>query len=244
MDETSKTLKLLSKAELARLSGKGIDIGCGPWPVRPDVQPFDQAHGDANHITRHVQRASYDYVYSSHCLEHMRDPDHALREWWQLVKPGGSMLVVVPDEDLYEQGYWPSLFNKDHKFSFTLSKQRSWSPVSRNLLDMARGLPDAEIVSLRVQDAGYDRRFLAEGAWPRPIAKLSRAARNLVAPVPPLRWLVSGACLLLRLPIDQLWGGAVAQILLVLEKKPQAALRAGRKPRTSRVRRRGSPRSA
>ena len=219
MDETAKTLRLLDAGELRRLTGKGIDIGAGVWPVRPDVQPFDQVHGDANHITRYVEPASYDYVFSSHCLEHMRDPDHALQEWWKLVKPGGSMLVVVPDEDLYEQGYWPSLFNKDHKFTFTLCKQQSWSPVSRNLLDMARALPDAELVSIRVQDAGYDRRFLAEGNWPRPLSRLATAARVVAAPVPPLRWLVSGVCLLLRLPIDQLLGGAVAQIVLVLEKR-------------------------
>lgn len=219
MDETAKTLRLFSAEELARLSGKGIDIGAGVWPVRPDVQSFDQVHGDANYITRHVEAAGYDYVFSSHCLEHMRDPDHALQEWWKLVKPGGSMLLVVPDEDLYEQGYWPSLFNKDHKFTFTISKQQSWSPVSRNLLDMARALPGAELISIRVQDAGYDRRFLAEAAWPRPLARLAAAARIVVAPVPPLRWLVSGLCLVFRMPIDQLLGDAVAQIFLVLEKR-------------------------
>ncbi len=219
MDETAKTLKLLSDQELKRLTGKGIDIGAGVWPVRPDVQSFDQVHGDANDITRHVTPGSYDYVFSSHCLEHMRDPDHALQEWWKLVRPGGSMLIVVPDEDLYEQGYWPSLFNKDHKFTFTVAKQRSWSPVSRNLLDMARTLPGAEIVSLRLQDAGYKRVFLAEGAWPRPLARLVTAARVVVATVLPLRWLATGFCLLFRFPIDQLWGEAVAQILLVLEKR-------------------------
>lgn len=219
MDETAKTLKLLTPGELKRLSGKGIDIGCGVWPVRPDVQPFDQVHGDANHITRYLEPAAYDYVFSSHCLEHMRDPDHALQEWWKLVRPGGSLLVVVPDEDLYEQGYWPSLFNKDHKFTFTIAKQQSWSPVSRNLLEMARGLPDAEVVSIRVQDAGYDRRFLAEANWPRPLARLASAARILVVRVAPLRWLASGVCLVLRLPIDQLTGRAVAQIFLVLEKR-------------------------
>lgn len=241
MDETSKTLGLLAKDELALLQGKGIDIGCGAWLVRPDVQPFDQVHGDANHITRYAQPGAYDYVFSSHCLEHMRDPDHALGEWWKLVKPGGHLLVVVPDEDLYEQGYWPSLFNKDHKFTFTASKQRSWSPVSRNLLDMVKVLPGAEIRSLRLQDQGYRRVFLSEGGWPRPLAKLATLCRNSVAPVLPLRWIADGLCLVLRFPVDQLWGGAVAQWLLILKKPRQAArARPGRKARTSRRSRRGS----
>src|SRR5262249_20281128 len=63
------------------------------------------------------------------------------------------------DEDLYEQGVFPSLFNDDHKFTFTLAKRRSWSPVSLNLMDVARPL-GGDIVSLELQDQGYDRRLL------------------------------------------------------------------------------------
>ena len=48
----------------------------------------------------------FDFVFSSHCLEHMQDPVKcpSLRDWWQLVRPGGVLIVIVPDEDLYEQG--------------------------------------------------------------------------------------------------------------------------------------------
>ena len=51
----------------------------------------------------------------------MRDVPQALEQWWQLVKPGGAMVIVVPDEDLYEQGAWPSLFNRDHSATFRLN---------------------------------------------------------------------------------------------------------------------------
>ena len=116
MRETSKTRGLLTELELRTLSGKGLDIGCGDDPVRPDVQPFDVAQGDANCVTQFItDLESYDYVFSSHCLEHMYDPGSTIADWWKLVKPEGTMFVVVPDEDLYEQGYWPSLFNSDHK---------------------------------------------------------------------------------------------------------------------------------
>src|SRR5438105_2923285 len=111
MRETSKTLGQLSAGELALLSGRGIDIGCGDDPVRPDVERFDVEEGDANRITDFVPaRDAYDYVFSSHCLEHMRDARATLADWWTLLKPGGTMFVIVPDEDLYEQRYWPSLF--------------------------------------------------------------------------------------------------------------------------------------
>lgn len=181
MDETSKTRAVWGALERSVLRGRGIDIGCGPDPVTPDVRRFDVADGDANEITRYVHER-FDFVYSSHCLEHMRDPRAALREWWQLVRPGGHLFVIVPDEDLYEQGVFPSRFNADHKATFTIAKARSWSPVSHNLLDLARALPQGDIVSLTLQDQGYDRRLLYHGpaTAPAPILRLlTRASRAL-----------------------------------------------------------------
>lgn len=225
MREASKTLPLLTERELAYLQGKGIDIGCGDDPVRPDAQRFDVEQGDANCITRFVKEVgSFDYVFASHCLEHMGDPGGALDGWWALVKPGGAMFVVVPDEDLYEQGYWPSLFNDDHKFTFSISKQESWSPVSRNLLDLAGALPGAEIVSLRLQDHCYKRAYLATGLWPRAVAQVASGVRRIITRrLPMLGRPVDLVCLLLRFPIDQTVGGASAQNILVVAKTRSGA---------------------
>jgi len=66
------------------------------------------------------------------------------------------MITVVPEEDLYEQGIWPSVFNTDHKFTYTAHKSESWSPVSRNLVDLLRELPNHKLISLRTIDTGYD----------------------------------------------------------------------------------------
>ena len=147
------------------LNGEGLDIGCGPDPVFPDVMPFDLSHGDANRITEYINR-QFDFVSSSHCLEHMVDARVAILEWWKLVKPGGVLFLLVPDEDLYEQGYWPSRFNQDHKWTFTIAKQRSWSPVSISLLDLARTLPDGDVLDIRLHDRGYQRYLLSNGYAP------------------------------------------------------------------------------
>ncbi|MGH9889128.1 MAG: methyltransferase domain-containing protein, partial [bacterium] len=94
MREASKTFGLLTEHELAALAGKGLDIGAGDDPIRPDVRRFDVEHGDANHVTNHVRElASFDYVFSSHCLEHMHDASATLKDWWSLVKPGGILVV-------------------------------------------------------------------------------------------------------------------------------------------------------
>ena len=156
MKETSKLKKIWSKEELTYFQGKGIDIGCGNDPVFENVYKFDLEQGDANEVTKYVQN-QFDFVYSSHCLEHMHDPEHSMQEWWKLVKPGGYLIVIVPDEDLYEQGIFPSISNPDHKATFTISKRMSWSTRSYNVLDLANSLPKGQIISLELQDNDYDR---------------------------------------------------------------------------------------
>src|SRR6185436_17933582 len=119
--EASKTRALWSPDVLALLKGDGLDVGCGDDPILPGVERFDKPEGDANHLSRYVKR-SYDFVFASHVLEHMHDPRAALCDWLSVVRPGGHLIVLVPDEDLYEQGHFPSLFNDDHKHTFTLRK--------------------------------------------------------------------------------------------------------------------------
>ena len=161
MDEARKTNSLRGEEFIRRyFSGSVIDIGCGPDLVVPHAVSFDVEQGDVQWILNYFEPESFDCVHSSHCLGHMRNVESALAQWWGLVKQGGHMVIVVPDEDLYEQGIWPSLFNPDHKATFNLGKQNSWSPVSRDLGALVRALPDAEIIEACVHDKGYDRRLM------------------------------------------------------------------------------------
>jgi SAM-dependent methyltransferase len=223
MNETSKTKKLWGELERSILTGKGIDIGCGPDPIFPDVYGFDLGNGDANKITEYVHQ-EFDFVFSSHCLEHMKDPRRAIQEWWKLVRPGGHLFFIVPDEDLYEQGVFPSRFNTDHKATFTISKTKSWSPVSINILDLVQSLPGARLVNVALQDVGYDRR------------RLKHARRSLVKQLVGRLYgkfvLLTGTSLekggvarraLLRLLDDQTLGPeAVAQIQCIVKKVANA----------------------
>jgi SAM-dependent methyltransferase len=162
MNESAKARSWWGELEFSVICGKGIDIGCGPDPVTPNCAKFDQEDGDANVISQIISEV-FDFVYSSHCLEHMRDPQKALQEWWKLVKPGGYLFVTVPDEDLYEQGVFPNRFNDDHKATFTISKSKSWSPMSYNVLGLGRSLSGGEIISLCLQDRLYDRVLMGSG---------------------------------------------------------------------------------
>jgi len=149
------TKLLFGSLEERVLRGSGIDIGCGGDPIFPNVRCFDKEDGDANRITDYIKE-QFDFVFSAHCLEHMLGPADALHGWWSLVKEGGHMYIVVPDEDLYEQGHWPSKYNSDHKWTFTIFKEKSWSPVSINVLDLIRELPNCQPLRIAVQDEHYD----------------------------------------------------------------------------------------
>ena len=219
MREASKTVGLLTAEERTYLQGRGIDIGCGNDPVRPDAERFDRDRGDANRITDYVKARTFDYVFSSHCLEHMVDPTGALLQWWALVRRGGVMVIVVPDEDLYEQGYWPSIFNADHKHTFRIGKDRSWSPVSTDLVKLVASLSGAEILSLREQHEGYDRAYLRALSWPRVVPRAVNAVRKRVAAFPRVRQSLDLLCLAARVPLDQTIGDAVAQNILIVRKR-------------------------
>lgn len=144
--------------------GSGVDIGGRPdplslyaelFPLMTDVKVWDQEDGDAEFMEG-VDDGTYDFVSSSHCLEHLHDPFAGMANWLRIVKPGGYLVVIVPDEDLYEQGIFPSTYNHDHKYTFTIYKQTSWSDKSVNVLDLITRLgPDARLEKVEQLNASY-----------------------------------------------------------------------------------------
>jgi SAM-dependent methyltransferase len=100
-----------------------------------NVIDWDQQNGDGA-LLEGVPDGSLDFVHSSHSLEHMDDPAVAMTNWLRVLKPGGHLLLTLPDEDMFEQGVWPSRYaGADHKMSWTIYKDQSWCPVSRNVID-------------------------------------------------------------------------------------------------------------
>jgi hypothetical protein len=62
----------------------------------------------------------------------------------------------VPDEDLYEQGTFPSTFNTDHKHTFTIHKRTSWSSRSINVLALLTSIShDVEILKIELLNATF-----------------------------------------------------------------------------------------
>lgn len=129
MKETSKmrARRLVRGDFVNYLHGDVIDIGAGDDPlcvIDGTVKYWDVNQGDAQ-LMSGVPDEVYGAVYSSHCLEHLRDIPESLRNWTRILKPGGFLYIVVPDYCLYEKLTWPSMYNGDHKHSFSLTFPRS-----------------------------------------------------------------------------------------------------------------------
>ena len=142
MHETAKMNKVRLERQYDRIFvGMGIDIGCGNDLLDKNVfkniktvLPYDLEQGNAQTCSN-LKSNSFDFVYSSHCLEHLDDPFAALNRWVDICKPEGYIVVAVPHEVYYEKGVWPSLYGFQHKWSFRLEDKTSM-PKSINVKEL------------------------------------------------------------------------------------------------------------
>jgi len=93
---------------------------------RPRVE-FGQEMLRVN-LTSHIASlsdASFDVIYSAHCLEHIPNPDIPLRQFQRLLKPGGHLFIYVPNcagEEAQRLGVaWGSMIGEKHVLALTPS---------------------------------------------------------------------------------------------------------------------------
>jgi len=93
------------------LFGEGLDIGCGKkeWKY-PGAKAIDLAFED-DWDAYNLPEKEYDYIFSSHCLEHLTDWVGALDYWKTRLKNGGIMFLYLPH---YSQTYWRPWNNRKH----------------------------------------------------------------------------------------------------------------------------------
>ncbi len=135
-------------------NGIGIDIGGGHDTLSKevfngitDITSYDTSLGlgyDAN-TCHDLDDESFDFVYSSHCLEHLDDPASAIRHWVRICKKGGFLVCCVPHEIFYEKCKWPSKANPRHKSSWTL-EWKSNLPKSIHTPDFLKSLESESLV--------------------------------------------------------------------------------------------------
>ena len=66
---------------------------------------------DANNLPE----KKVDYIFSSHCLEHVDDWAGTLLYWTEKICSGGTLFLYLPH---YDQKYWRPWNNRKHKHAF------------------------------------------------------------------------------------------------------------------------------
>lgn len=113
--------------------GQAIEIGCGtsgyiPFLLRAGFQYLGiDADDEAARWTRETfdvptiglpfecsgPLEPVEMILSAHCLEHFKDAPAMLRKMWSLLKPGGHLVLIVPDDS--------DPTNPDHLWFFTVA---------------------------------------------------------------------------------------------------------------------------
>ncbi|MFA6597385.1 MAG: class I SAM-dependent methyltransferase [Ignavibacteriaceae bacterium] len=154
--ETSKAFQRREKEDFFKkyCMGRGLDIGFGGDLITPSAQGYDFEHGDAQ-LLSNVRNESYDFVYSSHTLEHLENVETALKNWFRVVKKNGYLILYIPHRDLYEKKQTlPSRFNDNHKHYFLLEKDEA--PDTLGILPLIeRALTGYAIVYAKECSAGH-----------------------------------------------------------------------------------------
>jgi ubiquinone/menaquinone biosynthesis C-methylase UbiE len=133
----------------------GIDIGCQHDPLNQTFRRWDLIFGDPDATYMEgVEDNKFQTVYASHVLEHLPDPETALKNWYRILRPGGHLIVLVPHRELYERKKeLPSNWNFDHKWFWL--PEGDEPPVTKGFKDtIERAIPGADVVSFEVLTEG------------------------------------------------------------------------------------------
>ena len=96
--------------------GKGYDVGCmkKEWSF-PGSIPIDISFNEPWHALN-LPEKNVDYIFSSHCLEHLDDWVQAISYWHECLKKDGVLFLYLPH---WDQEYWRPWNNRKHKHVLT-----------------------------------------------------------------------------------------------------------------------------
>lgn len=118
--------------------GCGLDLGCGgnepdahyhredkitPLAIGVDLAQTNLTGNAADLYW--FRNGVFDYVFSSHLLEHLERPKAALKEWLRVLKPGGFLVLYLPLTGHYPDPGQPGA-NQEHKWALNPTIILGW----------------------------------------------------------------------------------------------------------------------
>lgn len=123
----------------AKPGGKALDLGCrdGHWSEKLKAMGYDVTAVDleptyADAVQLDIDQGmpfpddSFDVVWFTEVIEHVREPELAVKECMRVLKPGGRLLLTTPNREFWFframqlVGIDPmSVQNEDHKSFFS-----------------------------------------------------------------------------------------------------------------------------
>lgn len=100
--------------------GVGYDIGCNrvewAFPGSIPIDPVIDSRYHALNLPKD-RHGVVDYIFSSHCLEHIPGDWYGVLEYWVAnLAPRGTLFLYLPD---FSQEYWKPWNNRKHVHTFT-----------------------------------------------------------------------------------------------------------------------------
>lgn len=140
--------------------GAGLDVGCGPWKIFANAVGIDGmgypgAGQNGPNLVMDCARLPifgdrvFDFVYSSHLLEHIVDTEATLREWVRVLDVDGYLVLYLPHREFYPNMGQPGA-NSDHKHDF----------VPGDVVEVLRRIGGLELVVNEDRGAGDEYSFL------------------------------------------------------------------------------------
>lgn len=110
--------------------GLGLDIGYSKpeWklPCAIGVEPSINPEYDAMNLP--IIEGGYDFIHSSHCLEHVKENwCNVIDYWFESIKSGGILFLYLPH---ISQKYWNVQNNRKHIHQF--NGQEIWKYISEH----------------------------------------------------------------------------------------------------------------
>lgn len=126
--KTGNAMSFIAPVAKHFCKGYGVDVGAGRWPLEGAIAVDISDGGDAMALPY----GNFDFVFSSHCLEHLDDPIGALIHWKDKLKPSGVLFLYLPHPDMT---YWLPQNNRKHR--------HAWQPA-----DMAKTVADLGFIDV------------------------------------------------------------------------------------------------